>query len=344
MSSTANTIVINDSREKFKTTSFSNFKKNELCKKLQNSIYYNKREEAFFCTCEMLCSNMLLEIWDTYLILMSKYIHIYNPKLPLYIEKKYSEFRDIVANDDSLKNIQNNKSLRVIFCSITTVLCCSEKYTILDNLQNKFIFKIESLYENLKAPNTNFVNLVYKTGDPVEYLIPFNEFIYHLSETKKKVDIIYWLNWIIEYDILCRKKKKHIGCVSRSIYQNSRKVLETNIIWIIWDTIFVILNKNNYYQNVINVINSIYNLFTVRYCVSINKKRISLICHSIELLLLHKEIKFNIPILTNNNEFSNIEDNINVVMEQIKKHEVKTIQNNNQNNKMDIYENIYMNL
>ena len=64
---------------------------------------------------------------------------------------------------------------------------------------------------------------MYKEGDPVEYLIPFNEFIYHLTETRQKVDIIYWLNWIIEYDILCRKKRKIIGCVSRDIYQNSRK-------------------------------------------------------------------------------------------------------------------------
>ena len=78
------------------------------------------------------------------------------------------------------------------------------------------------MYENLKAPNTIYAKSVYKEDDPVEYLIPFNEFIYHLTKTKQKVDIIYWLNWIIEYDILCRKKKKNIGCVPRSIYQNNR--------------------------------------------------------------------------------------------------------------------------
>lgn len=339
-------VIINDTRDKFKTTSFSNFKKSELCKKLQNSIYYNKREEAFFWTCEMLCTNMLLEIWDTFFILMSKYIHIHNPKLPLYIEKKYSEFREIVGQNDTIQHIRNSKKLRVIFCSITIVLSCADKLTILDNLQNKFLFKIESLYDNLKAPNTTFVNLVYRQGDPVEYLIPFNEFIYHLTETKQKVDVIYWLNWIIEYDILCRKKKKIIGCVSRNLYQNSKKVLETNIIWIIWDTLFIIINdKGKYSQNIIKIVNSIYNLFTVRYCVSVNKKRISLICHTIEMILLHKEINYNIPILSSNDEFANLEENINIVMEQIKTNEVKNIQQQNTpNKKMDIYQSIYMNL
>ena len=341
----ASEVTINDTRTKFKTTSFSNFKKNELCKKLQNSIYYNKREEAFFWTCELLCSNMLLEIWDTYFILMSKYIHIDNPRLPLYIEKKYSEFREIIGEDDTIKNIQNNKKLRVIFCSITTVLSCSEKITILDHLQNKFEFKLESLYNNLKAPRTTFVELVYKKGDPVEYLIPFNEFIYHLTETKTKVEIIYWLNWIIEYDVLCRKKKKNAGCVSRDIYRNNRKPLETNIIWIIWDTIFVVINREKISQNIDSIVKSIFNLFIVRYNVSANKKRISLICHAVELLLLHKEVKHKTPILKNSEEFANLDKNINIVMEQIKKNEIKIpTTENNLNKKMDIYQNIYMNL
>ena len=289
---------------------------------------------------------MLLEIWDTFFILMSKYIHIHNPKLPLYIEKKYSEFRDIIGRDDTIQNVRNNKKIRIIFCSITTVLSCSDKLTILDHLQNKFLFKIESLYENLKAPNTSFVDLVYKPGDPVEYLIPFNEFVYHLTVSKQKVDIIYWLNWIIEYDILCRKKKKIIGCVSRSLYENKKKLLETNIIWIVWDSLFAVMNKERCSQNLKNIVESIYSLFTVRYCVSTNKKRISLICHTIELLVLHKELKYDIAILKNNDEMTNLEENINVVMEQIKKHEVKSVKNETsiKDTKMDIYHNIYMNL
>tara|TARA_B100000497_G_C7413928_1_gene260613 strand:- start:99 stop:596 length:498 start_codon:yes stop_codon:yes gene_type:complete len=164
--------------------------------------------------------------------------------------------------------------------------------------------------------------------------------------SKQKVDIIYWLNWIIEYDILCRKKKKIIGCVSRSLYENKKKLLETNIIWIVWDSLFAVMKKERCSQNLKNIVESIYSLFAVRYCVSTNKKRISLICHTIELLVLHKELKYDIAILKNNDEMTNLEENINVVMEQIKKHEVKSVKNEttSKNTKMDIYHNIYMNL
>jgi len=130
------------------------------------------------------------------------------------------------------------------------------------------------------------------------------------------------------------------------LYQNSKKLLETNIIWIVWDSLFAVINNGDYSQNIKNIVESIYNLFAVRYCVSTNKKRISLICHTIELILLHKEVKYNIPILKNNDEMSNIEENINIVMEQIKKHEVKAVKNEapEKNSKMDIYRNLYINL
>ena len=45
------------------------------------------------------------------------------------------------------------------------------------------------------------------------------------------------------------------------------------------DTIFIVMKKENHSSNMFNIVNSIYNLFIVRYCVSTNKKRISLILY-----------------------------------------------------------------
>ena len=80
-------IIINDMRLKFQKTTFSNYKKNDVLKKIVQSIYYQKIEESFFWTCELLCSFMLIELWDIYLNIMSKYIHIHNPKLPIILIK-----------------------------------------------------------------------------------------------------------------------------------------------------------------------------------------------------------------------------------------------------------------
>jgi hypothetical protein len=68
-----------------------------------------------------------------------------------------------------------------------------------------------------------------------------------------------------------------------------------------------------------------------------------MIYHAIEIILLHKDVKCNIPVVTQTNIFNNLENNISIIFEQIKEKEIieKTFQNNS---KMDIYNNIYMTL
>ena len=43
-----NNIIIKDTRTKFKSITFSNYKKSQVIKKLNHAIYYQKIEEAFF--------------------------------------------------------------------------------------------------------------------------------------------------------------------------------------------------------------------------------------------------------------------------------------------------------
>lgn len=335
-------ILISDSRDNFKAITFSNFKRNDVYKKLQNAIYYNKQEEAFFWTGELLCSNMLLQLWESYFLLMSKYIHIHNPKLPLYILKKYLEFRKIISQNDDIAVVRNNHNMRIIFFSITTILCESQKLTILDDLRHQFVFKIENLYDNLKAPNIEFVKMIYIDSDPKEFLVPFNEFIYHLTDTKSKVDIVYWINWIIEFDILCRKKKNTVSCAPRSIFKNTQTHLERNVIWILWD--FILKHSNETLHNSLHaIIQSLFELFSTRYALSINKKRRSILYHAIEIIILHQDIKYNIPILSDNRVFNNLEKNISTIFSQLKdkeKHEMSI----ESESKIDVYKSLYMSL
>lgn len=337
-------IIINDIRLKFQKTTFSNYKKNDVLKKLVQSIYYQKIEESFFWTCELLCSNMLIELWDIYLNIMSKYIHIHNPKLPIYINKKFGDFKEIAEYENEL-HLRNNKSIRNILCSITLILCLSEKHTILDNLNYKFNFQIENLYENLKADNIEYINYIYKKDDPKEYIIPFNELIYHLQKTKLKTDVNFWINWIIEYDKLCSKKKKFILCCQRDFYINKNEKISKNIIWIIWDIILKLSKEKN--KIIENIIHNLFQLFIIKYKISLNNKRIYIIYHCIEILLLDNKIDFNILILKNKEHLNNLENNINIIFEQIKEKEIKENDEKTisfKEKKISAYKNIYNNL
>ncbi len=340
-----NDIIIEDKRRTFKSLTFSNYKKCDVLKNLTLSIYYGKLEESFFWTCELLCTNLIIDIWNVYFSVMSKYIHVYNPKLPLYIHKKFQDFKQISMQYGDDFKLRNLKEIRMLFCSITLILCYSQKYTILDDLTYKFNFKIENLYENLKAPHVNFIQFIYRPSDPKEYVIPFNELIYHLTDTKNKTDIHFWLNWIIQYDILCRKKKKHLLCQQRDIFIHKNEKISKNIIWIIWD-ILLKMAKQQENTQLLSIIQTIFDLFTIRYTISYNKKRIHQIYHVIELLLLHKHVDYSIELLKQRELLSSLEQNIHVIFEQIKKHEVshEETPKNAKDKKMDLYKNIYNNL
>ena len=336
-------VEIKDKRRVFKSTTFSNYKKSDVKKKLILSIYYGKLEESFFWTCELLCTNMVIELWNIYMIMMSKYIHVYNPKLPLFIRKKFYDFKEIVSKEGDDFRLRNHMQIRHLFCSLTLVLCYSQKYTILDDLTYKFDFKIENLYENLKAPNIHYIDFIYKPSDPKEYIIPFNEFIYHVKETKNKTDIHFWVNWIIQYDILCRKKKNILLCQQRDIFMDKNEKCSKNIIWIIWD---ILLKCSKQSVNT-SLIQAIFDLFTIRYTISYNKSRVHMIYHCIELLLLNENVDQKIELFKERELLNSLEQNIHTIFEQIKKNEVAPIESSSQTpmeKKMDLYKNIYNNL
>jgi hypothetical protein len=314
-----NICKIEDTRVKFKGVTFSNYKKSLVQKKLVHSLYYEKIEEAFFWTCEMMCTHLYLDLWNVYFIFMCKYIHIDNPKLPLYVKKKYNEFKSIASSICDDTRLRNILEVRMIFCSVTLLLCLSTKSTILDDLNYKFNFNVENIYENLRAPNLTYIDGILLDHDPKEYIIPFNELLYHLKVTKNRININYWINWIIFYDSLCSSKKKYVFCHPRDFFQSKNEKQSRNIIWIIWDAILKLSTERN--QHIQQVIRSIFDLFCVRYVVSFNKKRKYMIYNCIELYL-NDNVNIDKPIVNNTKSFEYLEKNVNIIFEQLKKNEI----------------------
>ena len=294
-------ITIVDSRTVFANT-FSNYKKNVAVKELMTSIYYQKNEEAYFWTAELLSSNCIIEIWDTYIDFMCKYTHIYNPKIPIYLHKKFLEFKEIAGSTNDDIKLRNVDEIRRLFFTLTLIFCSSKRECVLDIPVFQFNFEIDKMYTNLKAPNVSYIQNYFKNGDPKEYYIPLNELMFHLKETKNKMDIFYWIEWIIEYDALLLKNKKQLQCVKRAFAVN------TNIIWIIWE-ILLSFEKQP--------IDSLLELFSIKYKTNKKKKCILHLC----AMYIITKVDYNIPILESG-LLKNIEESINIAFEKIKKKEI----------------------
>ena len=295
-----------DRRTNFSTITFSNFKKSHVIKELVKCLYYQKMEEAFFWTGDLLCSGHIIDLWNIYVQFVCKYIHINNPKLPIYIYKKFEEFK-MIANKISDLELRNNADIRILFFSLTAILCDCKKDSILDNLKFDLKFDIQT---NLKAPNIQYIQPYFKAGDPKEYFIALNELMYHLKDTKNKMDILYWIEWIVEFEQLLIKKKKIIGCIKREFAPN------TNIIWMIWE-IIMSFKKDSILEKILD---SLFNLFKIKYTTASNRKKKGIL--HLAVMFIINDIDYQKKLVENVGIFNNIEQNILITFQQLKKNEI----------------------
>ena len=343
---------INDVRVSFRNITFSKFQKSKARLELLRNLYDEKIENACYWSAEFICAGHYLDLWDIILYYVYKYIHNGNPKLTLYLNMRYNNFINILqcgyAKD--LLTMRNNEKIRKLFCEIICVLCYSNKKNVISDvkLDKNNSFDLSCMSEKFKAPNITYIEAILKEDDPKELLIPINELVFNLIN-KNIINVYYWYEWIIEYENICKKKKKKCVCENRS-YAPSGNMHD--IIWIIWDILFYYsdpnildkkynithTNNNNNNDNNDNnnhndnnnpndnndklkhkIIKNLFELFIIKYNTNVKKKRKYIIYFAFALLI--ENINFNINIINKREETEAIVLKINTIYKEIKKNE-----------------------
>jgi hypothetical protein len=311
---------INDIREKteFKGITFSEFKKCDVKKELLNNLYHSKIESSCYWSAELICAGHYSDLWDIIIGFYSKHIHIGNPKLTIYLDLRMNNFKDIMNNGyiNQELRLRNNEKMRKLFCEIICILCESKKGHCYDEIKvKKDDFDMTLMCERFKAPNVDFGKETFQKGDPKELFIPINELAYHLSN-KNCINACYWMEWIIEFENICKINKEKCKCERRSFAEVDSKC-QMDIVWIIWD---IFLNESNKRSNLIQkIVKSALKIFSLKYTSNCHKKRKFLLYFIISIftqnILLEEEM------IKDKSKIASITSQINTIYKQIKQNE-----------------------
>ena len=313
---------INDIRipAQFKGFSFSEFKKTEVKNQFIESLKKGKIEPSCYWCAELICAGHFIDVWECILHFYGKHIHIGNPKIAVYLEKRYMIFRNIIEQGYflSILELRNHGTIRKLFAEIIVILTQSTKKTSFETIKIDRVeeFDITQMSDRLKASSTHFADEIFLPKDPKELFIAINEFAYHVSSEKKNMaSACFWIEWMIEFDMICKNRKEPVYCERRN-YDVENK-FQKDIIWILWDVIIQHSKKMGPFIE--NIMKSILTLFCIKYTTGCCKKRKYLLYFAIEMLTEH--VPIHIELISDKNLIEVVIEQIHQVYKQVKKNE-----------------------
>ena len=316
--------LINDIRKptEFRGFSFSNYKKTEVKEQFISNMMKGKIEPACHWCAELVCSGHFEDAWEAIFYFVGKYIHIGNPKIAIYLDKRLAVFRNIVEQGHftSVIQLRNNPTIRRLFAEVITIITQSVKKTSFEpvKINRTEEFDMTQMTDRLKAPNTLYAEPILHPEDPKEIFIAINEFAYHIIGDKPNMlNACYWIEWIIEFDILCRGRKESCLCKRRKL--NVETKYQRDIIWIVWDALIYYSEQKG--QFIEKIMASIRELFTHNYTSGACKRRKYLLYFAVELLT--EIVPTNVEIMNAHCKeiLPTITDKIDLVYKQVKQNE-----------------------
>jgi len=316
-----NNIVDKRKIKDFKNITFSKYKKSDAKKELIKSLVSGKLEDACYWSAEFISSGDFLYLWEIFFVVISKNIHIGNPKLPIYLDMRLDVFKNILNNgfSDNILNMRNNEKIRKLFAEVCCVICYSKKknsYDIPKIKESEFDFF--NLTNKLSAKNKKLGQQCFKNEDPNEIFIAINELSWNINKKiKDTVNAIYWIEWILEYHKICKKKKIQKICARRPYPVESK--FQKEMVWIIWDVILVESKKRG--NAVLKINTALLNIFCLKYKESVKFKRKLLMYYAISMLTESYDVQT--PIINNTQIVEKIKCKIDLIYKEIKKSEEK---------------------
>lgn len=226
--------IINDIRtpDYLKEKSFSGYSTKDVVATLKKTLLKNNIEESCNWCIELFLSLQIDKLYYILLDISLRNMNIGCPQLPSRLLKRFSQFLGMKLSLDEMRNSQMIRNHIIELCAI---ICMGNKTKTIglttlkaEEMEAKFIL------QKIQA-DRSYIDGIFRSNDPDELKFIINEIVYNMK-TKNYGGCVYMLSWLVQYDKLSIKKKRHIVCHER-FSSDIKKEQHTDIIWLLWEII-----------------------------------------------------------------------------------------------------------
>lgn len=273
-------MVIQDDRttKDFSKITFSGYRKPDVVKAFEKCIISGNVERACFWTAEMVCSGKAAEVWERLICVYCQHGFRESPKGALLLADFTKKFRRIVNSGQvsSELELRNHTHARKLLGMATAAIAAFKKGLPVKRIKVQCTdLDLSQIPQRLQATSTKHA-IGYQDRDPKELFIAVNELCYAINSQNDAALACYWVEWIISYTSLCKKRKSPLQCATRA--EISGGVRAEDPAWLIWD---VILHSDLTAQTK-RIVESLLTLFRLRYQPGTLSKRVHVIYSAIE--------------------------------------------------------------
>lgn len=252
-----------------KQMTYTGYKKSSVFKQLEQSILNEDLEPSLILSAELLSSEYYLDLWNFLIYMLGKHIHMGNPKLAFLMEQRFIQFRGWIHKYQSLKN---HILTRELFAELISICVFSQKRSplIIQKITEHDI-EYSTLSQKLKAQDTTIFDTYFdKQKDMIELYIPLNEWFNALFNEHNPHLACYWIDWLLYYEQLCKKRKHKLIMKSRE-FPYVQEQYWTDYVWFLWNCILKHTTYLTLQQQ--KILNSLCTLFQIHFTTSLKKKR-----------------------------------------------------------------------
>jgi hypothetical protein len=244
--------VVYDTRtpNDFKGISICGYKRSDVIKEYQNAMINNKLEDAIRWCVELHSTGLNSQILTSLRTIYIRYIHINNPKLFFYLNKREKEYMNIVNGCSKKHEIftRNDQEIRNLFSELTSISTLTKKNNLFLQKSLPTINQSSFLPENIKkrmiSKNTDYIMEYVFNNTNSEVTFALNEILNNLLFKNGTFEnCIYWYLWLEKLDSI--QKKQINPCGIGSVIFTNKKV-DKDIYFDHW--IFILWNIFNSFE------------------------------------------------------------------------------------------------